>query len=238
MTIKIKLLAHLFSIIAGIGWANVVCGQTAKQAKEIASAIGTAQTNIKSYLVNRIERDPNVAGLAVNMPLRPWEDIPFEMIANTRMPSDVDRRGILAYAKIYESYQKDLQDLYGMSKDFPGSSGSFFSGLGSITKNAGAHTLNNLAQLYNGQISFGEYSQRQRTVQINIEDSTRRLVSAIESANEMQRAERERQWRAEQQAQRVEQERMQQRQENYYERNRTKTTICNRLGEFLFCSNL
>lgn len=235
MTIKIKFFAYLFSVIAGIGWAGVVCGQSVKEAEEMMSAVLTAQANIKSYLQDKIRRDPSVANLAGIMPLDPWEDISFVMIANTRIPSDVERRGILAYAKMYESYQKDLQDLYGMANKFPGIMGSFFSGLGSITKNAGANTLNDLAQLYNGQIPFGEYSKQQKTIQIKIKDSTSNLLSALQSADERRMAESQRRFQAEQQAQEQEERRQMQRRQQDYERNRTRTTTCSELGGFLFC---
>ena len=217
----------IFCIIIGIVWANLAWSQKTEQ--DVMQLVQRVRTDLKNQLYQRINGNQEIAPLIGKMPLQIGEDISFDMLAHTGTPSDIERRGVLAYARAYEIYVKDMSDLYTLASGPPGSVGAsaFFSGLVRIFRSGASSTLNELAELYNGKISFGEYSKRRNEIVVSSSNSTSRLIESIKSAND-------RQWNEQQQARERADQRRRDQMQSEYEKNRLNITTCNRVGDSLF----
>lgn len=222
----------LFSIFCQVEEA---WGQAAQQAREIMETIQQARSNIDAKFNDGINREPRLNILIGKIPLRARDNISFEMLANNGLPSEEERQAILAYAKLFESVTKDYVLLYSMAGKIAGPSGEMFSGISDISKGSGDSDLNNLAELYGRRITFGSYNQRKQEIRRNHENSVKRLQIAIENRSTREIAELQRQQREDQRSRDRAYQQQRQREQENQERNRT--TTCQRLGDFMFCSH-
>lgn len=189
---------------------------------------------VGSKFDDEIDRRQDLSILRGKLPLKSQEFSSFQMIANTTKPSDLERVAIFEYAKMYEAYSAQIADAD--RRHVAQTSGVWRDaayGLQRISSVETSQTLNALAQLYNSSISLGEFSKQKDQIKATSNESVQRLIGYLRA----QSREEERQWKQRQQDREMAIQQQRQQQEREYEKNRTRITTCNRLGEYLFCQS-